>query len=312
MSMSRDSEDIAGGVVQLRFADDEGRVKDISAADMASVLQGLVTFTSEIAKSGEFGDGPPPEVRIRAPKEGSFIIEAVLAWASDNPIATIGSAFTTGAAAVASIRTGIRRLRGERPSDVDYLANGDVKLKWPDGTFDQMRPETWDKLREMKRPTQRALAKLLTPLGNDADRLEIRDAEVDDTTDEILHTPADAVAARTDYLTAVTEPDEITENEEIFEAEGRLGSVDFGSSQKWRVETTAGTRRANIEDQEFLLRIDRGEPIHKDDIFTLTIRENSVTKNGRTSTDWSVIEVRLVRRGGDEGDDEHSAPAPSD
>lgn len=58
-----------------------------------------------------------------------------------------------------------------------------------------------------------------------------------------------------------------------------------------------------MQDADFLLRVDRGLAIHKDDIFTLTIREDATLKNGRTRRTWTVLQVKgQRRRSGDVGD----------
>lgn len=310
VAITRDRDEIEDGVVQLRFADDGDNVRDIGAADLAEVLEGLVEFTRELAKSGEFGDGAAPRIRIRAPKEGSFIIEAIV-WMQENPFAAAGLVAFSGAVGTAAgksvadaIGAGIRSLRGQQPVDFDYLENGDVKVKWPDNSVSQVRRETWDKLQEMKRPTRRALSKIMTPLNTDADKLEVRDASVDATTDEILSTPAEAVAIRTDYLTAIQVHEEPYEDQRIFETEAVLATIDFDNTAKWRVKTTReGTRTATIEDVEFLRGLDRGDAIHKNDIFWLKVRETITKEPGKNvRTEWAVIEVQRTRRGDTGGD----------
>ena len=129
----------AGGVVQLRFADNEENLRDINAAEMAEAIQGLVEFTSEMAKSGMFGQEAPPELRVRPPKEGSFIVEAIVHFYTVAPEATVGGGLTAAAAVAQSIRVGVRRLRGEEPTDFDYLANGDVKIVWPGGKVEDRK-----------------------------------------------------------------------------------------------------------------------------------------------------------------------------
>ncbi len=129
-----------------------------------------------------------------------------------------------------------------------------------------------------------------------------------------VSTPAEAVAIRGDYLSAITEPDDSFENERIFETEATLGSIDFGTNQKWRVETTReGTRKANIEDLDFLHGLDRGDAIHKNDIFWLKIRETVTKERGRNaSTEWAVIEVKRTKRGDTDGDSRDDTTTPSD
>jgi len=294
--ITRDRAEIENGVVQLRFSDSDDNVRDISAHDLAQVLEGLLEFSRELSKSGEFGDGPSPQIRVRAPKEGSFVLEA-LVWVQENPITSAGLGLVGVAASAAAkemggaagkamstaIGVGIRKLRDEKPVSSELLESGDVALTWPDQTQSVIRPETWSKLQGMKRPTRKALQKLLAPLGNDADRLEVRDASVNESTEEILSTPPDAVAGPGDYLTASIEPEEEYTRERVFETEATLGTIDFDNSQNWRVITTKeGTRKARIDDRDFLLRLDRGEAIHKNDIFWLKILEVASRNAERT------------------------------
>jgi hypothetical protein len=298
---SNDSQEIPDGVIQLRFSDNEGDVKDIIAAELVEVLQGIIEFTSDMAKKGLFGDGVEPEVRVRPPKEGSFIVEAVVTWLGENPEAALGLAMTAGGAVTQALRVGFRKLRGEEPSDFEEISDGSIKVKWPDNKVDHVPRQVWNRLNEMKRPTRAALRKILTPLGDDVDVLEVRDGSVNESTSELLQAAPGAVAERSDYRAAAPDPDEIVEEITTFETEARLQSIDFRPGEKWRVQTITGTRLASMKDDSFLLEIDRGAPLHKNDIFELTIQELRTTKNERVSTEWSIVNVVRKRRGEDDG-----------
>lgn len=298
---STDVHEVEDGVVQLRFADNDGEVRDLIAAEMVEVLQGLVEFTSDMSKRGLFGDGVEPEVRVRPPKEGSFIIEAIVTWAAANPEAAIGTALSSGAAITQAINVGIKKIRGEEPQDFDHLPNGNVKVIWPNHKVNEIPRATWDRLNAMKRPTRSALRKLLVPLGDGADTLEVRDGAVAESTEELLRSDPEAVATRADYREVATQSDDIEEATRTFETEARLQSIDFRPGEKWRVETVAGSRLATMEDEQFLLELDRGAALHKDDIFELELREHRTTKNERTSTEWAITRVIRKRRGGDDG-----------
>lgn len=300
--------EIRDGLVQLRFSDEDGTVRDINAAEFAEVLQGLVEFTSSMSKTGMLGHGVPPEVRVRPPKMGSFIVEAIVQWAGENPEATIGLATSAGGAIVQGLNVGIRRLRGVEPSNFEYLENGQVKIQWPDHTVDEISGEAWTRLKEMKRPTKRALRKILAPLGDDVDRVEIRDGNTEDSTETVLESEPDVVARRDDYLTAATEIDEVDQDTDMLEVEGQLSSIDFRPGQKWRVATSLGTRMATMEDEAFLLEVDRGLALHKNDTFRLRIRQERVRTNGRTKTEWAVVRVTRTRLG-DASHDESDSPA---
>lgn len=301
------------GLVQLRFADSEGAVHDLNAAEMAEVLQGLVELTSDLARDGAFGEGPPPEVRVRPPQQGSVILEAVLQLASSYPAEALTVATTTGGGLVTAINVGIKKLRGEEPSDVEEFSDGTLKVKWPGGRVDLVTRKAWDRFEKMPRRTRSSLRKLMAPMGDDVDTLEVRDAAVEEQTDEILRTDADVVATRRDYREAAAEADDIEETPEEFEAEAQLQSIDFRRGEKWRIRTLRGTKQATMADEEFLRQLDKGMALHKDDIFDVTIREVRTVKNGRTSRDWSLIRVVRKRRGSDDDSGEPAtASAPSE
>ena len=300
--------EMSDGVVQLRFTDLAENVTDINAAELAEAIQGLVEYTSEMARSGLFGDEAPPELRVRPPKQGSFIVEAVLQLYNDAPDAVVGTGVAAVAGLAQSIRVGIRRLR-EEPADVEYLDTGEVKVSWPSGTFDEVPVEVWHKLRQNKRRTRHALRKLLAPLGDDIETLEIRDGSAQASTSEILASTPEVVAERSDYRAAQYEEDEIEELESEFEAEAKLRSIDFRDGAKWTVQTVDGTRKATVEDEEFLRRLDEGMAIHKNDIFDVRIREVAMVKNGRTVREWALIRVSRKRRGDDDDDSSASSPA---
>ena len=293
--------DIEDGVVQLRFADDDGSLHALNAAEVAQVLQGVVEFTDNLAKRGAFGDGMPPTVLVRPAKTGSFTLEAILAWSAAHP-EVVGMYMGAGGVVVKSIDAGLKKLRGVRVTDMERSGDGLVKLNWSDGDVSEVPESAWKELNTMPRKTRKALAKIMAPLGDAADRLELREATVDENSADVLNTPPASVATRSDYREASHDSDDVDQTTDTFTAEASFGSIDFENSEKWRVTTTRGTRKATIEDEAFLRRIDEGGAIHKNDLFEVTIREEKVVTNGRTSTDWFVIDARLTRRGDNDAD----------
>ncbi|PNW10628.1 hypothetical protein C1632_02390 [Microbacterium testaceum] len=304
----------------------EGETENqIGAYELAQTLEGLVELTKELSKSGEFGNGPAPDLRVRPVQQGSFVLEAVV-WLQDNPITGAGLGLAgvaataaakqvgtaAGKAIVDAVAVGVRQLRGQKPVNFEPLENGDVKVTWEDKSVSQVRGATWDKLQKMKRPTRKALQKLLAPLNDDATRLELRDAPEGTSTNEILSQPPEAIARREDYLETTVEPDDSFEDEDWFESEARIRSLDFDNNRKWRVETTGhGTRQAIIEDVNFLANLDRpGEAIHQNDIFWIKVREVRSKERGRNATtEWIVTEVKRTKRGASDGDTE-GTPTP--
>ena len=303
---TQDYDGIANGVVQLRFSNDENSIKDINAAEFAEVLQGLVEFTSQLSKTGVFGDGFAPVVRVRPPVEGSFIVEALIQLYTSDPIATISLAGTAGGAFVQSLNVAVKKLRGEVVDTVQDLPDGYKRLNWRGGGVSEIPGEAWKQFKDIKRQTRRALAKIMAPLSDDLAQLEVRDGKFTDTSEEVLMTEPDVVMDRSDYYTAAVEPDDESTTFTEFETEAQLTSIDFRRGEKWRVKTPQRTRLATIEDEDFLVEVERGLPLHKNDIFNLKILETKTTKNGASATDWSITQVTFIRQGGDDGDDSNS------
>lgn len=143
---------------------------------MADALQGLVEFTSDMAKAGLFGDGMPPEVRVRPPQAGSVVIEGLLHWTGQHPEAAVSIGMPIAGRAVGCLVVAIRaafRYLICQPADFDHLENGNVKVNWTDGTAEELPVGVWMELSKTKGRRKRSLHKLMAPLGNDADRLEV-------------------------------------------------------------------------------------------------------------------------------------------
>lgn len=297
------------GIIQLRFRDEEGTTKDINAAELAEVLQGIVSFTSVMAQAELFGSALPPTVRVRPPVEGSFVIEALLTWTQQavekEPVGAVGVGLTAAGSLAKAIFVGIKRLRGAIAEDYEYLPNGQIKVKWGDGTVNEMPPKVWDRLKELKRPTKKAMRQLMAPLGDDVDFLEVREAHPDASTEETLIAEPEAVATRDDYKVAAIESDETHEERRDFEMELQLQSIDFRQGQRWRVLTSdGGSRLAAIEDRDFLRELDAGSAIHKDDVFWASVHEVDTIKNNRHSREWTITKIVKRKRLG--GEDVHN------
>ncbi|CCH77745.1 conserved hypothetical protein [Nostocoides japonicum T1-X7] len=288
-------------VLTLRFVGEDGQgraIDELRAAHVAEVLQGLVGLSSDFAKAGAFGGGAPPEVLVRPAREGSFVLEVVNYFAQ-NPE-------TVSAVGVPSIGSVLwwstKSLRAD-VSDVDYLDNGKVKVKWQNDTVDEVPQPVWEELNKRKRRRRRHLRQIMAPLSDP--QVTVLDvSDVDDEPGQATSgdAPETFTIEREDYHRARPE-DEVEETHTIFETEAQMGAVDFDSGEKWRVKTPTGSRVATVEDADFLLRVDRGLALHKTDIFNLTIREDKVTKNGQTRRTWTVLRVDGHRRGSADDDD---------
>lgn len=280
-------------ILQLRFQDDEGNLTELNAAHVAEVLQGLVGLANDFAKAGAFGDGVPGDIRVRPPREGSFILE-VVNWIEAHPVLDTVAGSPTLATIVAWCT---KSLRAE-VSGVDYLDNGNVLVHWQDNTVQEVPTQAWAELNKRKRRRKKQLREILAPLSDrNVTTAEVRDGGHEG---EVEASAPLVVLERTDYRLAAPE-DEVSEASEIFETEAQMVTVDFDSGEKWRVRTRQRTKVARLDDEEFLSRVQQGLALHKTDIFNVRIREDRTVKNGRASSKWTVIKVVNHRRAsGDE------------
>lgn len=269
------TEYVENGVVQLRFADMDDSVMDLNAAEAAEVLQGMVEFTGQLARAGALGDGPPPEVRVRPPREGSSIWDFVIQWSAENPEVTTGAIQSAGAAVAGGLAYRFKMLRGARVKSFDPLPNGNMKVEWQDGEAQEVPAAAWSDFQKLNRRTKRTLQKILAPLGDDADIVQVRSGEASESSKEISEAPSVAEAGATEYRSASAAPDDEVVSVSEFEEEAQLQSIDFRPGEKWRVRTRDGARNATMEDEEFLRELDRGMALHKGDIFRVTTRRRT-------------------------------------
>lgn len=303
-------EEQLNGLVQLRFQDSAESLDSLRYSDLTEVLDGLADLQRQLHSAGALGEGSAAELRVRPPAQGSFIIEAIFDWTSQNPEAALGTALAIGGAITKAIDVGVKLARGNQVTDFELLDNGNVKLNWIDKSVDQVPYHVWEMLRKEKRKTKKALAKIMAPLSDDADQLSVAHGTLDPEAGDVVIAATDIELSKQDYR-AVQPSDETTETETVFETEATLLDISFESADRWRVRTPLGTRTATIEDQEFLNAVASGRPLHADDIFNVTIRETAVTKNERTTTTWALTKVNRKQRGGDGGTSTPTSPEPS-
>lgn len=285
----------------LRFdgkEDDGSPVHELRAAHVAEVLQGLVGLSNEFAKAGVFGDGPVgSDVLVRPAQEGSFLIE-VLRVVQENPEAAAGavgfpSLSTVLWWATKSVRAGV--------SDFDYLENGNVKVTWQDNTAEEIPRAAWTELQKRNRPRKRHLRKIMAPLSDP----RVASVEIESPPaqkmPEHLNRPDSFTLTKPDY--DATRPDEeVNEQQIVFDTEAQMSAIDFDNPARWRVRTKEANRTATVEDEEFLGRVANGLAIRNSDIFRLTVREDTVEKNGRSRRTWTVLKVESHRRAAHDDD----------
>jgi hypothetical protein len=247
-------------------------------------------------------EGPTgSEVLVRPAEKGSFLIEVVRVVAENwAPIAAVGTSVGVPSLATVlwwatkSVRAGVK--------DFDRLDNGMVKVVWQDDTAEEIPAAAWEELNKRQPRRKKQLRQIMAPLADP--RVEVLGVATEPQT-----APASEGGAA-DALYELTKPDydaskptdEVEEAQNIFEVEAQMSAIDFDDPTKWKVKARGTTRSATVEDSSFLQQVAGGMAIRKADIFRLRIREDSVTKNGRTRTHWTVLRVENHRRSAGDND----------
>lgn len=296
-SRTVEEQELESGLFQLRYLNEDNSLSEISAAELSDALSGVVELTSQMHKAGLFGNAVPPEVKARPAERGSFVLTTVIEFISSDPL-IVGALYSTaGSALLLVVNAGIKLLRGVKVRGQVTTDHGTVIVTWEDGSFEELPMSAWRKLERMPNQTKKAFRKLMAPLSDEATTVELRDGTVDRDSQELSQQPARATATRSDYRAAAYEEEAEEPEVDHFEAEAQFVNVDFEDGERWRIKTRRGERKVVIEDQDFLRRVSRNEPISKDNIYRVEIREESTVSNGRRSTVWALESVELVREG---------------
>lgn len=293
-------------LIQFRFTAEDETLDSLRANEVADSISGLIELLHHLAMEGALGEGPPPEVRVRPPKHGSFILEAAIQWVGENPEGAYAVGTGTAGTFAHYIGLLIKQSRNE-VTNYEDTPDGQVKLQFKDGAVEEVSRPTWKALKKQRRKTKRALRKLLRPLNDDAEDMEVRHGSSANTTQELEHLPIATSADADDYQRVALDEDEVEESVWTFDTEATVLTPDFRAGQKWRIEIPGEPARlAIMDDEEFFEKLDRDHPVYKNEIFNLTIREVSTRKNGRLSREWTIEKVNGTRRGGanDDGDSE--------
>ncbi|KQB84787.1 hypothetical protein [Corynebacterium lowii] len=86
---------------------------------------------------------------------------------------------------------------------------------------------------------------------------------------------------------------EIVATPKFFINKATLDTISF-SENKWKILVSgqSKSRTVIIEDGDFLSKVFSGKKVGKGDVFTFRIREDKTTKNGRTKTTWTAVEIK--------------------
>ncbi|GEP32736.1 hypothetical protein NSZ01_05040 [Nocardioides szechwanensis] len=286
----------------LRFVGEEEdgtELHELRAAHVAEVLQGVVELASDFSKAGAFGDGPSAEVLVRPAQEGSFLME-VVRLTEDYPV--LSAAALSLPPSLSTILFWATKSIRAAPSDFEYLENGNVKVTWQDNTVSEVPRDAWSELNKRKRRRKKQLRQIMAPLSDKrVSSIEVGAQDPPAPDEKVPQVEADFVLGKPDYDAARPE-DEVEETSSVFETEAQMSAIDFDNADKWRVRTKEANRSATVKDDDFLGRISNSLAIRKSDIFRLKIREDVTVKNGRSRTEWTVVEVLSHRRAAHDDD----------
>lgn len=290
----------------LRFqgeAEDGTQLHELRAAHVAEVLNGLVGLSSDFSKAGAFGENlAGAELLVRPAQEGSFLIE-VVRWATQNPELATAAVGATGLPTLGQVLRWATKSARAEPREFEHLDNGNVKVYWQDDTVQEVPLIAWQELNKRDTRRKKQLRQIMAPLSDPlVSSVEVESPPPDEGDAAISGPEVSFTLERADYDAVRPPEEEIIEDHEFFETEAQMSAVDFDDPGKWRVRTASETRAATVEDAEFLGRVARGLAIRKSDIFRLRIRRDTVVKNGRKRTTWTVVRVESYRRAANDDD----------
>lgn len=291
-------------VLTLRYGDDESSVDTLLATDLATVLDGLRELTEVFAKSGGFDDETviAPELRVYPPKQGSFLLDVVMEYSQDylsrnsDELTNVGVTGATGTfllyykARIKAAKT--------LPTAQTKKDDGNYTITFSDGSTLDVSPAVQKAFNAAPKKSKRALQKLLTPLSDNTDYLEVTSPASSEppvraeksTYEALLPDDDDQNNAPASYTLDVTTP---------------ITLADFEQPVRWRVKIpNVGPRKAYLLDSNFKKRVG------PDDEFKLRIQVDPVQSGNGYKDKYSIIEV-LEHIPGDT-DDNPSSPSPQD
>lgn len=291
-------------VLTLRYGDDESSMDTLLAADLATVLDGLRELTEVFAKSGGFDDETviAPELRVYPPKQGSFLLDVVMEYSQDylsrnsDELTNMGVGGASGMFLLyyqARVKAAKTLATAQTKND-----DGNYTITFSDGSTLDVSPTVQKAFNAAPKKSKRALRKLLTPLSDDADYLEVTAPT----------SPEPPVRAEKATYEALLPEDDEQDNEPAsytLDITTPITMADFKQPVQWRVKIpNVGFRKAYLLDTSFKKRVG------PDDEFKLRVQVDPVQSGNGYKDKYSIIEV-LEHIPGDT-DDNPSSPAPQD
>lgn len=289
-------------VIQFRFADNDSDDVEINAWELADAIQGFAGFTEQLARSGAFGEGVIQGTKVRPPKEGSFILEfvvPVIDWIANNPTGASALGATGGGGIAYTVKSAMKLAMFDKVKDVEPVPNEEdvVKVTWKSEEVNYVPRVAWDTLQKAPVKTRKNLQKIMAPLADSADKLEVRSGNVEESSDQIINNEVEETFDNQDFRDLWAQKEEPVEKIGFFESEAVVQSIDFRPDGKWLLKVGQRDRKVAIEDTDFLRELDNGMKIGKDDTFQVTIKETQLITEGSSKSEWVVVKIRRTRVG---------------
>lgn len=260
--------------------------------DLAPAMVGTARAFRRAQHVATGGNGPMPEVHVRALRTGSFAVDLVLVEGSiirdaldllsgdeSTAVVNLGFYVTVALGAIKLIKTGFnRRFRSREESEQN------VTITYEDGTSIRV-PLASERLSEDPEFTE-AARDIVAPMEHEG----VSEVEFI-TADEQLTVTRDERAAF--VPTRVVEGVE----ESFVDMSLSLTTVSFNDGNKWRVNDGSGSFFVDIADDDFAERVRTGaEAFAKGDVIRSRVRIRQWNDGGRLKIERAIVQVLEHRR----------------
>jgi hypothetical protein len=265
------------------LAGGEMPIRDLAPALLA--LGDVFVAASRIVEP----DKPPAALSIRATREGSFSVDLLLGgqhvW---NQIVDLLS--SDGATAIVNLKEAIigagglfaflLSVRSRRITNTEHIDAGRVKITFDDETTLEVPPETLELYGSIE--IRRKVREVVAPLGRDG---------VESLSFTSESTATVSVHARDLGAFSLPTSNDLVLTDQTVEMVVTIVSVTF-TEGKWRLTDGDKTFSAEIEDEDFLFRVDASaESFRKGDMLRTKMRVVQTRKNKAIRVDHYLVEV---------------------
>ena len=270
----------------------EGEAVDAATMDVRQLAPALIAAADAMCEAHQLlrVPGPPPQVDVRAPRPGSFIIDLLVAEPSilqraiellNSPGVTAGLSLTGLVGAVVSSFELVKRLANRKIARTEPIRPGLIRLILKDGTVIETPPDALKLVLDAS--YRRSIRSVVEPLasGRGITSLTASAAGQSQTV-----TGSDLRA----FEVPQTVEEELVDT--ITEVVLRPVSLSFTEGNKWRFHDGESTFYATIDDQRFAEAVELGtERFAKNDMLRVRLRLRQTKVDGGLRTERSIVEV---------------------